>query len=156
MQVTWASVGLWFGLVALWQPAGIALYVMRPVYLAIVGYLIGYLGEERRELEREVNAFEIDEQRLQIARDLHDGYAQVLGAVNLQLESYGRLLRTGRRSRANRARAVLALPGRGDAATGLELHVAWAPSVQAWRRHHAEPACAGNARTPIRPGLSPD
>jgi signal transduction histidine kinase len=96
MQVTWASVGLWFGLVALWQPAGIALYVMRPVYLAIVGYLIGYLGEERRELEREVNAFEIDEQRLRIARDLHDGYAQVLGAVNLQLDSYGRLLRAGR------------------------------------------------------------
>jgi signal transduction histidine kinase len=96
MIVTAASVGLWFALVALWAPAGIAFYVVRPVYLAVVGYLIGYLGEERADLEREVQTLAITQQRLRIARDLHDGYAQVLGALNLQLEGCRQLLQSGR------------------------------------------------------------
>lgn len=100
MMVTSASIALWFLLVAIWTPAGIAFYVVRPVYLWVVGYLIGYLGEERSELEREVQALEITEQRLRIARDLHDGYAQVLGALNLQLEGCRQLLRDGRTEEA--------------------------------------------------------
>ncbi len=95
MLVTAASVGLWVGLVAIRAPAGVALYVMRPVYLAVVGYLAGYLGEERLSLERELQSLEIAEQRLRIARDLHDGYAQVLGGVNLEIEGCRHLLRTG-------------------------------------------------------------
>ena len=96
MVVTAASVGLWLVLIMMWAPAGVQLYIMRPVYLGIVGYLVGYLGEERLRLEGEVRALEATEQRLRIARDLHDGYAQVLAAVNLQLESCRNLLRSGR------------------------------------------------------------
>ena len=96
MVVTVASVGLWLVLVAMWAPAAISLYIMRPVYLGVVGYLVGYLGEQRLSLEAEVRTLEATEQRLRIARDLHDGYAQVLAAVNLQLESCRNLLRDGR------------------------------------------------------------
>ena len=94
--VTGASIALWFVLVALWAPASIAFYVVRPVYLGVVGYLIGYLGDQRVGLEREEQLLEIAEQRLRIARDLHDGYAQVLGALNLQLEGCRQLLHDGR------------------------------------------------------------
>ncbi len=96
LLVTGASLGLWFAMILAWTPGGGLFYVMRPVYLMIVGYLVGYLGEERQRLESEVRALAASEDRLRIARDLHDGCAQVLSAVNLQLESCRNLARSGR------------------------------------------------------------
>ncbi|HVN85133.1 MAG TPA: histidine kinase [Candidatus Binatia bacterium] len=68
-------------------------YIMRPAYLAITGYLVGFLGEQRRELQDEVTGLERAEQRHRIARDLHDGLVQALAGINLRLESCRRLLR---------------------------------------------------------------
>ena len=95
LMVTAASAALWIAMIALWVPDGIIFYLMRPVYLMVIGYLVGYLGEERLALENDVRTLEANEQRLRIARDLHDGCAQVLAALNLQLESCQNLLRAG-------------------------------------------------------------
>jgi two-component system, NarL family, sensor histidine kinase YdfH len=70
-------------------------YIMRPVYLGITGYLVSYLGQQRLELQEQMRQLEIAAQRHRIARDLHDGYAQALAGINLRLESARRLLRTG-------------------------------------------------------------
>ncbi len=94
--VTAASLVLWYAMILAWTPGGALFYVMRPVYLLIVGYLVGYLGEERLHLESEVRSLAAAEDRLRIARDLHDGCAQVLAGVNLQLESCRNLARAGR------------------------------------------------------------
>jgi signal transduction histidine kinase len=96
MIVAAASAGLWLALIAMLAPANLQLYIMRPVYLGIVGYLVGFLGEQRTRLEAEVRTLEATEQRLRIARELHDGCVQTLGAVNLQLAGWRRLLKAGR------------------------------------------------------------
>lgn len=96
MIVTGASLTLWFAMIVVWAPEGAFFYVMRPVYLLIVGYLVGYLGEARVQLQSEVQMLAAADDRLRIARELHDGCAQVLSAVNLQLESCRNLARAGR------------------------------------------------------------
>jgi signal transduction histidine kinase len=96
LLVTGASLGLWFAMIVVRTPGGALFYIMRPVYLLIVGYLVGYLGEERHRLQSEVQSLAATEERLRIARELHDGCAQVLSAVNLQLESCQNLARAGR------------------------------------------------------------
>ncbi len=70
--------------------------VMRAAYIAITGYLVGYLGQERLNQEARIRQLETTAQREQIARSLHDGYAQALAGVNLRLETCRELLRRGR------------------------------------------------------------
>ena len=91
--VTTVSLGLYVCLIAISQRRGGDVYVMRPVYLAITGYLVGYLGQQRIALEEQMRQLEAAEQRHRIARDLHDGYAQALAGINLRLEGARRLLR---------------------------------------------------------------
>jgi signal transduction histidine kinase len=74
--------------------------VMRPVYLAIIGYLVAYLGRQRIALESKVRAFERARERNEIARALHDGCVQVLAGTNLALESCQELVRRGRAEEA--------------------------------------------------------
>jgi signal transduction histidine kinase len=62
-------------------------YILRPIYLGITGYLLVYLGQQRVDVEERMRALEIAEQRHRIARDLHDGYAQALAGINLRLET---------------------------------------------------------------------
>jgi signal transduction histidine kinase len=92
MLITAASVGLYMGFLVLSTRSGADVYIMRPVYLAIVGYLVGYLGQQRDELQDELARLEQAEQRHRIARDLHDGFAQALAGINLRLEGCRRLL----------------------------------------------------------------
>jgi len=73
---------------------GADVYIMRPVYLAITGYLVGYLGQQSLELQARMRQLEVDAQRHRIARDLHDGYAQALAGITLRLEGTRRLLRS--------------------------------------------------------------
>lgn len=96
MQVTIASAGLWMAAILLSAPSDVQLYIMRPVTLVLVGYLVGYLGQRRNDLELEVGDIRAAEDRLRIARDLHDGCAQVFAAVNLQLDNCCDMLRRGR------------------------------------------------------------
>jgi len=71
-------------------------YIMRPVYLAVVGYLIAYLGEQRVSLEARVRRLEAQTERARIASTLHDGSLQTLVAVNLRLDACRELLREAR------------------------------------------------------------
>lgn len=93
MLVTLASVSLYLGLIVFSTSGSLNLYIMRPAYLAIVGYLVGYLGQQRIMLQQEVQKLEAAEQRHRIARDLHDGFAQALAGINLRIEGCRRLLR---------------------------------------------------------------
>lgn len=97
LQVTVASIILYVSLTALGEhPEDLNLRIMRTVYLGILGYLLGYLGERRLELESTVRDLEAAAQRTSIARSLHDGFCQALAAVNIRLEACRELLRQGR------------------------------------------------------------
>ncbi len=92
LMITAASVGLYVVFLVISTRGGSEVYIMRPVYLAITGYLVGYLGQQRQDLEDEIRQFERAEQRHRIARDLHDGFAQALAGINLRLEGCRRLM----------------------------------------------------------------
>lgn len=99
--VTTISVGIYLALILLaWKGEMVNFYIMRPVYLAIVGYLAAYLGEQRLGLEAEVHQLESVKARNRIARALHNGCVQTLAGVNLTLESCQQLLRAGRQQEA--------------------------------------------------------
>jgi signal transduction histidine kinase len=100
LAVTAASVGLYLSLIVVSRPDGVGFYVMRPAYLAITGYLVGYLGERRLEVEARVRELEAARQRERIARSLHDEYVQALSAVNVRLETCRELLRHDRGEQA--------------------------------------------------------
>ncbi len=77
-------------------------YIMRAVYLAIAGYLVGFFGFQKSKFETRVRELESAAERLSIARSLHDSYVQALAAVNLRLESCGELLRRGQSADAGK------------------------------------------------------
>ncbi len=96
LVVTGLSVGLYVILVVVSAPTNQAFYiVMRAAYIAITGYLVGYLGQERINQETRLRNLEANAQRERIARSLHDGYAQALAGVNLRLESCRELFHRG-------------------------------------------------------------
>jgi len=73
-----------------------SVYVMRAVYLAIAGYLIGFFSQQRALFEAHVRELETRAERHSIARSLHDGYVQALAGVNLRLETCRALLNRNR------------------------------------------------------------
>jgi len=82
--VTGSSVVLYLLVIVLTQ--GItSVYVMRAVYLAIAGYLIGFFSQQRALFEAHLHELETRAERQSIARSLHDGYVQALAGVNLRL-----------------------------------------------------------------------
>ena len=95
MMVTTISLALYTLLIVVSTRGGADVYIMRPVYLGITGYVVGYLGQQRLDLQEEMRQLEVAEQRHRIARDLHDNYAQALAGIDLRLESARRLLRAG-------------------------------------------------------------
>lgn len=100
MLITTASLAMYTCLILVSVHGDADVYIMRPVYLAITGYLLGYLGQQRLELQEQMRRLEVAEQRHRIARDLHDGYAQALSGINLRLETSRRLLRSDQPARA--------------------------------------------------------
>ena len=95
LLVTAADLALYVALHLLVTGGRPDLFIMRPVYLAITGYLVSYLGQQRLRLEERMRALEASAERHRIGRDLHDGYAQSLAGVTLRLEAARRLLATG-------------------------------------------------------------
>jgi len=100
LEVTAACVGLYFGVILLVGGHGADLYIMRPAYLGITGYLIAYLAQRRLDCELRIRDVETQAERQGIARTLHDGYVQALAAVNLRLENCRKLLERERRDDA--------------------------------------------------------
>ena len=92
--VTCCSVALYLLVILLSERISDA-YVMRGAYLAIAGYLIGFVGQQRADFEERVRELETRTERHSIARSLHDGYVQALAGVNMRLETCRELI--GRR-----------------------------------------------------------
>jgi signal transduction histidine kinase len=91
-----AYVLLYAPLIVTSPPADRWAYVMRPVYLAIIGYLFSFLWEQRLTVEARLRKLEAIAQRQTIARSLHDGFLQALATVNLRLKAGCELLQGGR------------------------------------------------------------
>lgn len=91
LPVTLYSVSLYV-LVIVLSHGFFSVFMMRAVYLAIAGYLIGFFGRERARFEAQLREFQAEKERLTIARSLHDGYIQALAGINLRVEACRDLL----------------------------------------------------------------
>jgi signal transduction histidine kinase len=101
LVVIGASLAIYLGLIVLSSDEDAKnLYVMRPVYLAVIGYLIAHVGEQRVELANRLLRLERHAERTRIASALHDGSLQTLIGTSLRLESCRQLLREGHHDRA--------------------------------------------------------
>src|SRR2546422_189748 len=105
MAVTTVSVGAYLSLILVAWHGQANFYIMRPVYLAVVGYLTAYLGQQRLSLQAQVHQLRAARERNRIARALHDGCVQTLAGINLTLESCQELLRADRGDEALRTLA---------------------------------------------------
>jgi signal transduction histidine kinase len=95
IEVTLCGVALYLAVITV-SDRMTSFYMMRAVYLAIAGYLIGFVGQQRGEFQARMHELEVAGQRHSIARSLHDGYIQALAGVNLRLEACRELLIMGR------------------------------------------------------------
>jgi signal transduction histidine kinase len=95
LAVTFCSALVYFLLLAVFVPGLRNEYLMRSAYLAIIGYLVGFMGAQRARFETRVRELETAAERHTIARALHDGYVQALAGVNLRLEACRALMRAG-------------------------------------------------------------
>ena len=98
--VTTVSVASYLSLVLIAWHGDMNMFIMRPVYLATVGYLTAYLGQQRMNLEATVHRLEGVKERNRIARALHDGCVQTLGGINLTLETTRELVHRDARPQA--------------------------------------------------------
>ncbi len=98
MTITAVSVWLYMSLILVSTPGSTQLpaFILRPAYLAIIGYLVAYLGRLRLNLEAKLSALERAKERSEIARALHDGCVQTLAGTNLTLGSCQELVKRGR------------------------------------------------------------
>jgi signal transduction histidine kinase len=104
MVSTAVSIWIYFCLIAFSASRTVStdltVFIMRPVYLAIIGYLVAYLGRLRLALEAKIAALQRAKERGEIARALHDGCVQTLAGTNLTLGSCQELVRRGRAQEA--------------------------------------------------------
>jgi len=82
-------------------------YAMRPIYLAIMGYLLSFLGEQRSTFEARMRNLETIAERHTIARSLHDGYLQALATVNLRIKTCRALFAAERTAEAESELAAI-------------------------------------------------
>lgn len=70
--------------------------VVRGIYLTVIAVLVGYLGYYEERTRREISLLAADavatEERIRLARDLHDGVLQSLTGIGLRLAAVRSLL----------------------------------------------------------------
>jgi signal transduction histidine kinase len=70
--------------------------VVRGIYLAVIAVLVGYMGFYEERTRREISLLAADavatEERIRLARDLHDGVLQSLTGIGLRLAAVRSLL----------------------------------------------------------------
>jgi len=133
--VTTTSVAIYLSLIVIAWHGDTNVYITRPVYLAVVGYLTAYLGEERLNLETHVHNLESTKERVRIARALHDGCVQTLGGINLTLQTCQEMIREGR--------STDALNGLADLQTNINREH---DELRAYVRDLAEVRVTGSSR----------
>ncbi len=99
LLVTSGSVALYITVVGISEGLP-SVYMMRAVYLAIAGYLIGFFGQQRVNFETRLRELKTEAEKNVIARSLHDGYIQALAGLNLRLESCRDMLANNQSSEA--------------------------------------------------------
>lgn len=62
-------------------------FIIRSAYLAVVAVLLGYLGDHERRLRRHAARVATMQERMRMARDLHDGVIQGLTGSALKLQA---------------------------------------------------------------------
>ena len=71
-------------------------FIIRDFYLLVTSTLLGYLGyyesQMRAELSQRMRKAAADDERMRLARDLHDGVLQTLTGTALQLQAAERLV----------------------------------------------------------------
>jgi len=95
LRVTAASILAYTISILVLHQSSDRLWMMRPAYLGIAGCLVGFLGQERIDFERDIHELENAAQRRRIARSLHDGHVQALAATNLRLAICRDLMKAG-------------------------------------------------------------
>ena len=99
-RVTVCSVAVYLLTLVLVQGVAKNPYLMRPGYLAITGYLIAFLGQQRANFEARIRELESTAERERIARSLHDGDARASASFNLRLAACRELLSKHREGEA--------------------------------------------------------
>jgi len=70
--------------------------LVRGIYLALIAVLLGYMGYYEEQARREISLLAADavasEERIRLARDLHDGVLQALTGIGLRLAAVRTLL----------------------------------------------------------------
>jgi len=98
--VTLCCVAVYLAVILFADPAQKHFHLMRPAYLAVTGYLIAFLSQQRANFEARIRKLETSAERERIARSLHDGYVQELASLNLRLGACRELLLRDRQPEA--------------------------------------------------------
>jgi len=107
LVITVVTVALRSAIILVLSDGVVHAYLMRSLHMAVLGYVIGYLGQQRLNLEEGIRSLAAAVERERVARDLHDDHAQVLAGIGLRLNTCGELLHRGRYSDATRDLAEL-------------------------------------------------
>jgi signal transduction histidine kinase len=107
---TFLGLGVYFAEVVRDPAFALNAFVIRAVYLAVIAVLLGYLGAHeqrtRDEMARLLRERAATEERMRLARDLHDGALQSFTGIGLRVATAARLLEEDPAAAAARLREL--------------------------------------------------
>ena len=107
---TFLGLGVYFAEVMRDPAFALNPFVIRALYLAVIAVLLGYLGAHEQRTRDEVARLQREraaaEERMRLARDLHDGVLQSFTAIGLRVAAAARLLEGDAAAAAARLREL--------------------------------------------------